>query len=319
MTKIPMREPLQISPLGFGCAPIMGKIGKTQALRAMAIAFDLDIKHFDIARSYGFGQAESILGHFIKGRRGVITITSKFGVVPPKLSLRTRALIPIARSMTHFMPQLKTRLKRKSGQLLSERCFATAYAQQCLHTTLTELGTDYLDIYLLHEPESTQIHNIAEISEFMETNINAGKILRWGFAYGKVEDFGWAGNFASDILQFEGNIQTLPTCSSLLQDKKQHLVTRPFLGGQENQSSLMLYVQNLNLEAELQAINARITDLALCLSLNMAQPNGSVICSMFTAKHIQNNIKTLTTLANKPEMQEIVAKIKAHLTNDHLF
>ena len=64
-----MREPIPLSHLGFGCAPIMGRISKSHALRALAFSFDCGVTHFDVARSYGFGQAEEIVGGFIKGKR----------------------------------------------------------------------------------------------------------------------------------------------------------------------------------------------------------------------------------------------------------
>ena len=83
--------------LGFGCAPIMGRIGKAQALDAMAEAHALGVTHFDVARSYGFRHAERVVGAFIAGRRDRVSITTKFGVVPPVLSMGTRLLIPAAR------------------------------------------------------------------------------------------------------------------------------------------------------------------------------------------------------------------------------
>ena len=68
---------LGVSRLGFGCAPVMGKVGRRQALDAMACAFELGVTHFDIARSYGFGDAEAVLGEFVRGRR--IDIADRIG------------------------------------------------------------------------------------------------------------------------------------------------------------------------------------------------------------------------------------------------
>ncbi|MFX6040902.1 aldo/keto reductase, partial [Acinetobacter baumannii] len=55
--------------LGFGCAPMLGRVGRKDSLRALAIAYDNGIRHFDVARSYGFGEAEALLGEFLAGKR----------------------------------------------------------------------------------------------------------------------------------------------------------------------------------------------------------------------------------------------------------
>lgn len=225
-----MRDPIQLSPLGFGCAPIMGKIGKSQAMGAMNLAFDLSVTHFDVARSYGLGRAERVVGSFLKGRRDKVTVTSKFGIVPPTLSWRTKTMIPIARSVANLFPQLKLRLRKKSGQLLAERRFDAAFAQQCLNQSLSELATDYIDIYLIHEPAEALVRSPEEIITFLEENVIAGKIRRWGFAYGSIEDYAWASPFGGDVIQYEGNTDTLPSCGPILSDARQRIVTRPFRG-----------------------------------------------------------------------------------------
>ena len=89
---------MNLSALGFGCASIMGKMSEKSSTYALSYAFDVGITHFDIARSYGFGMAERALGEFIKNKRDKLTVTSKFGVVPPNISTFKKYLIPIIRS-----------------------------------------------------------------------------------------------------------------------------------------------------------------------------------------------------------------------------
>jgi len=304
-----MRESLQLSPLGFGCAPIMGKVGKSQALRSMSFAFDLGVTHFDVARSYGFGRAEQVVGQFLQGRRDKVTITSKFGVVPPTLSLRTKAMIPIARTVATLFPQLKARLKRKSGQLLAERRFDVAFAQQCLNQSLFELATDYIDIYLIHEPDAALLTNPEQIARFLEDNVNAGKIRRWGFAYDSVEDYEWASVLGGDIIQFEGNIDTLSSCGPILADARQRIVTRPFMGGLNGKQALGDLVQDLELNSMLQELGVSLADMSLCLSHRIAGQFGSVLCSMFSPEHIRNNVRSINELSGDERMIEIIDKI----------
>lgn len=304
-----MREPIQLSALGFGCAPVMGKVGKPQALRAMAEAFDLGVTHFDVARSYGFGQAEHVVGAFIRERRDKVTVTTKFGVVPPRLSLRTKALIPVARTVAKFMPHLKAKLKKKSGQLLAERNFDTAYARKCLDHSLTALATDYIDIYLVHEPEANLLKNPEELCRLLEDSVRAGKIRRWGFAYQATQDYEWASALGGDLIQFEGNIETLPGCGAILNDARQRVVTRPFMGGFTEKPALQTIIQDLALTASIQELGASLADVSLCLAHELAGQSGVVLCSMFSSQHIHKNVQTLNKFGSDPKMMKVVSAV----------
>ena len=304
-----MREPIQLSPLGFGCAPVMGRVGKGLALRAMATAFDLGVTHFDVARSYGFGRAEDVLGSFIKGRRDKVTITSKFGVVPPVLSLRHQAAIPVARMVAKFMPQLKARLKKKSSQLLNERNFDTAYARKCLDQSLTALATDYIDIYLVHEPDAALMTKPEELCLFLEDCVASGKIRRWGFAYQSPQDYEWASRFGGDVIQFEGNVETLQACGEILNDARQRIVTRPFVGGLAGAPVLQTVLQDLQLIGTLRKLGASLADVSLCLAHKLTGQSGTVLCSMFLPLHIQKNIQAISRFGNDLQMMSVVAAI----------
>ena len=302
-----MPNSMRFSPLGFGCAPIMGKVGKNQALQAMELAFDLGVTHFDVARSYGFGQAEQVVGQFIKDKRDKVTVTTKFGVVPPVLSLRTQTIIPIARTVAKLFPQLKARLKNKSGQLLADRNFDVTYARQCLDQSLSELKTDYIDTYLLHEPDKLMLKHPDALIDFLEKSLREGKIRQWGFAFGSIADRVWADTIGGDIIQFEGNLSTLPLCGAVLHDIRPRIVTRPFEGG--NTDTLGALLVSLDLLPDVQELNATLSDVALCLSSYLAGTNGTVICSMFSPAHIRNNVQAINRLASNEKMLNIVKNI----------
>lgn len=305
-----MRNPIQLSPLGFGCAPIMGKVGKSQALRAMSEAFDLGVTHLDVARSYGFGQAEQVVGTFIKERRDKITVTTKFGIVPPHMGIHKRMAIPLARVVTKFFPQINKKIKAQSGRLLSERNFSIAYARKCLDLSLSELATDYIDIYLLHEPDEICMKNKDELCYFLEKSIQAGKIRRWGVAYKSTKDHAWIGNFGADIIQFEGNFQTLPYCSAILNDTRQRIVTRPFIGGIVENQILQIALKDIEFNTLMQKIGASLSDISLCLSHDISGARGTVLCSMFSSSHIKKNVQVLNKFANDCNMMKLISSIK---------
>src|SRR5215472_2399018 len=83
---------LRASELGFGCAPIMGRVGAAQARRALDAAYDRGVRYFDAARSYGYGEAEDFLGRFLQGKRSGVVLATKFGIVAHRPSPLRRAL-----------------------------------------------------------------------------------------------------------------------------------------------------------------------------------------------------------------------------------
>lgn len=311
-----MRDSIYLSPLGFGCAPIMGRISKSQAMKAMSLAFDLGVTHFDVARSYGFGRAESVVGQFIKYRRDKVTITTKFGVVPPILSMQNRAIIPVARTVANLFPQLKAKLKKKSGELLAERNFDVNFARKCLDESLSALSTDYIDIYLIHEPIQNLLKNPDELRMFLDDCVIAGKIRRWGYSLGKAEDYEWAGAFGGDTLQFEGNVEVFPRCRPILSDSRQRIITRPFIGGLANNQKLKSVFQEIGLTQSLQDMGATLGDVSLSLAQYIAGMKGTVVCSMFTSKHIEENVRSLNKFSGDIDMRHIIDAIVHLLQSD---
>src|SRR5947209_18236948 len=105
--------------LGFGCSSLMGAQGKKESLALLEAAYDAGVRHFDVAPLYGFGQAEGCLGEFLAGRRGEVTVTTKYGIPPAK----NPGLIGFARSLARpvikALPGLKQKLSGVAGKALS--------------------------------------------------------------------------------------------------------------------------------------------------------------------------------------------------------
>src|ERR1700761_7964871 len=100
--------------LGYGCSSIMGALNRTQSLRLLEAAYDAGIRHFDVAPMYGYGQAESCLGEF-RARHRDITITTKYGIAPPKRGGVLRAARRVVGPMLQRVPALKRRIARAAG------------------------------------------------------------------------------------------------------------------------------------------------------------------------------------------------------------
>src|SRR3984893_18176332 len=74
---------VETSRLGFGCVQLTAHHNRKEALSILEHAFALGIRHFDVARAYGFGRAEEILREFLRQKRHQVTLTTKFGIQPP--------------------------------------------------------------------------------------------------------------------------------------------------------------------------------------------------------------------------------------------
>ena len=182
---------IKSSAIGFGCAPILGSVDGATARRALAVALDEGITHFDVARSYGYGDAEGFVGRYLKERRGQVVLATKFGIVATPRARLLRPLKPIVRwakklkghrplSTVHCAPN-------PSAPTLGDRfhtrvVMEPANLRASVQKSLRELRTDYLDYLFLHEPREA-IAGIDALAAEADRLKTEGKIRAWGLAF----------------------------------------------------------------------------------------------------------------------------------------
>ena len=110
---------------------------EAKAVASLRRGLDLGMTHVDTAEMYGSGRAERIVGRAIAGRRDDVFLVSK--VLPQNAS--------------------------RGGTV------------RACEQSLARLGTDRLDLYLLHWPGD---HPLAETVSAFERLRNEGKIRAWG-------------------------------------------------------------------------------------------------------------------------------------------
>lgn len=121
---------LETSAVGFGGWPMgsghYGSFDEQQVIRAIHRSIELGVTLFDTAAIYGWGEGEKLLGRAIAGRRDEIVLVSKGGLVWDQAGLDGAV-----------------RPRDSSRETLTKG----------LDESLARLGTDYLDLLLIHWPD----------------------------------------------------------------------------------------------------------------------------------------------------------------------
>lgn len=170
-------------------------------------AYDCGIRHFDVARMYGLGQTEAEVGAFAAGKRDQLIIATKFGIEPNATVAKWARFQRAGRVVMKFLPQLKAVFRKPLTKLYKPKEFSAQVAQRSLEVSLKCLQTDYVDLFLLHEPTSAD-HLSPDLLEWLERARTAGQIKQWGLA-GDVEQIGPVRDSnpgLAPILQFPNDI-----------------------------------------------------------------------------------------------------------------
>jgi len=133
---------VRVTKLVFGGAPIGGlfaAVGEDDAQATLEAAWDAGIRAFDTAPHYGVGLSESRIGRFLAGRpRGEYVLATKVG----RLLEATDDDVDGADSFYGTPRRKRVRDYSRDGVLAS------------LEASTRRLGTDRVDIALIHDPDA---------------------------------------------------------------------------------------------------------------------------------------------------------------------
>jgi aryl-alcohol dehydrogenase-like predicted oxidoreductase len=172
---------IQMSRLGFGCSPLLGRVGRRDANRALSYAFDRGVTYFDTARSYGYGEGERLLGQFVAGRRHKVVIGTKFGITASEKSRVYRAAMPLVRGLLKVIPGARRMVRRGLSGAHVENGFAVKQMSASLDLSLRALGTDYIDVLFFHSAPVTILDD-EEVFVELARLIQSGKIRAAGIS-----------------------------------------------------------------------------------------------------------------------------------------
>jgi aryl-alcohol dehydrogenase-like predicted oxidoreductase len=147
---------LKTSVIGFGGWPMgrgqYGAFDDGQAIAAVRAAFDGGVTLFDTAAVYGWGYGEELIGKAIKPFRKNIVLVTKGG----------------RRWVQNDADRTRATVSDSSPE----------YINQGISESLKRLGTDYIDLYLIHWPDKTRPYEVP--MRVLEDAKKAGKIRRYG-------------------------------------------------------------------------------------------------------------------------------------------
>jgi aryl-alcohol dehydrogenase-like predicted oxidoreductase len=156
------RAGIEVSALGLGCWAIggpwrfngreagWGQVDDEESVRAIRRALDLGVTLFDTADAYGAGHSERVLGRALGDRRDEVVISTKVGLVFDEAT------------------------REGGGEDLS-----AAHIRRACDASLRRLGTDRIDVYLLHGGVSAP-EAVPPVLDVLEELVAAGKIRFYG-------------------------------------------------------------------------------------------------------------------------------------------
>jgi aryl-alcohol dehydrogenase-like predicted oxidoreductase len=191
--------------LGFGCASMMGRVGRRDSLRALNAAWDAGITLFDTARSYGYGEGEALLGDFLaaSSRRDRAIVITKFGIPVTPMPRWKAAAKPLVRSALRLLPSARSLVRSQVASAPAPRTYDIPTLRSSLEASLRALRTDHVDVLLVHEAPAS-IAAQSDLLAELQSIVQQGKALRVGVSASGRDALHLTANFPQplSILQY---------------------------------------------------------------------------------------------------------------------
>jgi predicted oxidoreductase len=270
---------MTVPSLGSGTAAIMGRVPRRRGAEALERANAAGVRHFDTARSYGWGSAEGVVGAFLRERpRAEIRLVTKCGILPVHHSPMLVLAKSLARTAIAMAPGLRARVQRMASAdaFQPTSTYDLDALAGSLRASLDELGLGYIDDLLLHNfvPRKPGVEDVAE---WFRSLRREGVIRKYGFSiYGDLLsglDF-----LARRDLLADATIQ-VPVSDALLD-----------LPHEWRDVTFVAHSPFVFLKAQAAADGKTRTLRDVLLRLRDACCCESVVCAMYSPEHLQANV-----------------------------
>jgi aryl-alcohol dehydrogenase-like predicted oxidoreductase len=298
---------LHVSRTCFGTMTFGGQTDETAAARIIDRCLEAGLNFFDTANVYNKGQSEILLGKALRGRRKEVVLASK--------------------------------VRGKMGEGPDEGGLSRAAILRAVEESLRRLGTDYLDIYYLHQPDYAA--PLEESLAAMEDLIRHGKVrypASSNYASWQVVEMLWIAqkrgyrpavvtqpmyNLLARGIEQEylpmtrqfglSNVVYNPLAGGLLTGK--HKGEAPIAGTRFDKNQMYLdrywHPAYFDAVAELQKVAARAGRSMVSLSLNWLLHHAAADCVILGASKIEQLEDNLAALEDGPLTGDTVAACDA--------
>lgn len=265
------------------------------SLRAMRAAWERGVNFFDTARSYGFGEAESVLGRFLSEvSREQVVLATKFGIRAARSSVGRRLAKGAARHVLRAVPSVRALVKGRIASQFSSGMFDVGSLRASLDESLRSLGTDYVDVLYLHAAPLGALE-AAELFAELRRLKAAGTVRAVGISSTIDVVAEAASRSLIDVGQFDRNVFTLDGASVGL-EAISRVANQPFggVGGADKIRRLLEQVRtsrdvSAELREKLFPIDERvIAEVAFGVLLQSGAD--AIVCSMFAPSHVEANV-----------------------------
>lgn len=165
--------------LGLGTHSLHRLFSHRARQNYLQLAFDLGVRHFDTAPSYGAGLAERELGCFARGRRSAVQLVSKFGIAPS-------AWATVVPGGAYWAGAARMALRatgmHRAPREGPPRDYSASAMRRSVEASLRRLRTDFLDVLFLHAPQPDCLDGVEALMSALETLREAGSVRRIGLS-----------------------------------------------------------------------------------------------------------------------------------------
>lgn len=294
---------MRASALGFGCSALLGRVGRRESLAALGAAYEAGITFYDTARSYGYGESETLLGEFLRGRRESVVISTKFGILPAQTSFLKETIKPLARKVLQMVPSARKAVQKQIGAQFSANNFTVEVLRESVETSLRKLGTEYIDLLFMHSAPVSVLQQ-EDLLEAMQRMVSEGKVRRAGIS---AEPEVIEAALTADLpglrsFQFACNLFDLGIAAKLSGRGSDvvAVANHPFGGVQrvaESKTMLAALSRDERAPVGLREKLLVVDDAVLADIVLNAVTDGTgiqvVIPSMMQVKHLQTNVKAM--------------------------
>lgn len=308
-----------LSPVGVGMYRM--SVDNEEHFAALKTAITSGYNLLDTATNYSNGKSEELIGRFIEKYpvyRKQLFIVSKVGYIPSR-SLQTKAF-------STFLAKNVSEVAVIEDDF--EYSLDSGFISYQLDNTLERLNRDYLDVYLLHNPERyLQSQNLNSPAKLYETIKRAFEQLEEKVNEGKIRYYGVSSNLVFDPRK-EGSIdcrQLLEIAKSIKEDHHFKFLQFPFnfkekmaLQPNYGQESLLEFTKNNGLiRIANRPLNMNENGFEFCLvtheeALKELDVVTAKFCLSTFCEQVDEQIAKLTNSESKASDFEPISALEEH-------